>query len=78
MLTALVEDSLKSQKQLSSAKTSILRLNKELTELNEQMKQLTVTLNIKRAAFKTAESTQHELSERLVLNEMRKTGLCIR
>ena len=78
MLNALVEDSRKSEKQLASARTTTTRLSAEITELNEQLKELSTKLSIKKAAFRTAETTQHELSNRLIHNEIRKNGLCVR
>lgn len=78
MLNALVDDTRKSEKQLNSARSTVMRLNTEIADLNEQLKQLTTTLSIKKAAFKTAQSTQYELSRRLITNELKKTGLGIR
>lgn len=78
MLHALVEDTRKTEKQLSSTKTTVQRLTSEIEEINEQVQALVQKMNVKTAAFKTAEQTQLELTHRLVTNEAKKTGLCIR
>ena len=78
MLHALVEDTRKTEKQLSSTRTTVTRLSSEIAELNEQVQELVQKMNIKTAAFKTAEHTQLELTQRLITNEAKKTGLCIR
>jgi hypothetical protein len=78
MLTALVDDSRRAEIQLAAARAASMRLRTEVAGLREQLRELTTTLGIKTSAFRTADAAQQELTSRLIANEFKKSGLCIR
>jgi chromosome segregation ATPase len=78
MLGAVVDDSRKSEIKLASARTTLTRLNTEISSLTDQLSKLTAELDSKKIVFTNADTVRHELSSRLLTNELKKTGLGIR